>query len=132
MYYIRTRSCIYEPLFLSLFFFVSHVPDCNYYSIEVFSTAKFSKNKTFSLLHLNTHSIQRHIEELRSILSLLDYKFDIQVISNNLAIHYAIKISSLTRDLSTAELLSSSVLIGILTVGSAVERSLVRELIFIA
>ena len=63
---------------------VSHIPDCNYYSTEEFSNAKFNKNKSFSILHLNIHSIQRHIEELRSILSLLDYKFDIIAISESM------------------------------------------------
>ena len=32
-------------------------------------------------MHLSIHSIQSHIEELRTILSALDYMFDISAIS---------------------------------------------------
>ena len=51
--------------------------DCQYYSIDEFSDSKFNHNKSFSILHYNIHSIERHIEEFRVILQLLDFKFDI-------------------------------------------------------
>ena len=39
--------------------------NCKYYGTEDFSKAKFKENKTFSMFHLNIHSIERHIEELK-------------------------------------------------------------------
>ena len=40
-------------------------------------------SKNFAILHLNIHSIQLHIEELRIILGTLDYMFDIIAISES-------------------------------------------------
>ena len=57
--------------------------DCQYYSIDDFTAAQFDPNKSFSILHLNIHSIQRHIEEFRVILQLMDFKFDIICISES-------------------------------------------------
>jgi len=35
------------------------------------------EDKTFSILHLNIHSVERHIEELeRIVLEMLVFKFD--------------------------------------------------------
>ena len=36
-----------------------------------------SSSNSFSILHLNIHSIERHIEELKVVLELLDFRFDI-------------------------------------------------------
>ena len=51
--------------------------DCQYYSVDDFSSAKFSPNKNFSILHYNIHSIQCHIEEFRVVLNMLDFNFDV-------------------------------------------------------
>ena len=39
--------------------------DCNYYSLDEFTSAKFNSSKTFSIVHLNIHSIEKHIDEFR-------------------------------------------------------------------
>ena len=57
--------------------------DCNYYSLDDFTKAKFNSSKSFSVLHLNIHSIQLHIEDLRILLSVLDFSFDIIAISES-------------------------------------------------
>ena len=53
-----------------------HTLDCKYYSIDEFHSSKFNSNKSFSVLHMNIHSVQLHIEELRIILKMLDFQFD--------------------------------------------------------
>ena len=45
--------------------------------------AKIEASKNFSILHLNIHSIQRHIEELRVLLHALNFKYDIIAISES-------------------------------------------------
>ena len=57
--------------------------NCKYYSIKDFSHSKFNAPKSFSILHLNIHSIQLHIEELRLVLKLLEFQFDIIAISES-------------------------------------------------
>ena len=57
--------------------------NCNYYDIDEFNKAKFNPSKSFSILHLNIHSIQKHIEELRITLNLLNFKFDIIALSES-------------------------------------------------
>ena len=57
--------------------------NCNYYDLEDFSKAKFNSSKSFSIFHLNIHSIQLHIDELKTILNLLDFHFDILAISES-------------------------------------------------
>ena len=56
---------------------------CSYYSCEDFVKAKFESQKNFSILHLNIHSIQLHIEELRVVLDAINYQFDIIAISES-------------------------------------------------
>ena len=56
---------------------------CSYYSCDDFVKAKLEASKNFSILHLNIHSIQLHIEELRIILQALDFEFDIIAISES-------------------------------------------------
>ena len=55
--------------------------NCNYYDINEFTKAKFNASKSFSVLHLNIHSVNKHIEELRIILNLLNFKFDVIALS---------------------------------------------------
>ena len=48
-----------------------------------FCQAKFDNNNNFSILHLNIHSVHLHIEELRTLLALLNYKFDFIAITES-------------------------------------------------
>ena len=60
--------------------------NCNFYDYDEFSSAKFDSSKSFSVFHLNIHSIQKHIDSLRSLLILLeskDFEFDIVAISES-------------------------------------------------
>ena len=57
--------------------------NCQYYSTDDFLSKKFKSEKTFSVFHLNIHSIDLHIEELRTSLQLLDFKFDFICISES-------------------------------------------------
>ena len=43
-----------------------HPLNCNYYSLNEFTEAKFDPNRSFSVLHLNAHSIELHIEEINA------------------------------------------------------------------
>ena len=56
---------------------------CAYFSCEDFVNAKLEATKNFSILHLNIHSIQLHVGELRILLHALDFKFDIIAISES-------------------------------------------------
>ena len=56
---------------------------CSYFSCEDFVNAKIEAAKNFSILHLNIHSIQKHVEELRVLLQALNFKFDIIAISES-------------------------------------------------
>ena len=57
--------------------------DCSYYNVNEFLDAKFNASKSFSILHLNIHSIQFHIEDLRIMLQMLNCNFDIIAISES-------------------------------------------------
>ena len=57
--------------------------NCYYYSTEEYKKAKFKPPTSFSIFHLNIHSIQLHIEELRILLEMLEYKFYIIAISES-------------------------------------------------
>ncbi len=57
--------------------------NCNYYGVDEFMSCKFNSNKNFSILHLNIHSIQLHIDELKTLLKMLDHDFDIIAISES-------------------------------------------------
>ena len=50
--------------------------DSKYYNIKDFNAQNFNPLKQFSILHLNIHSVELHIEEFRIILQLLNLKFD--------------------------------------------------------
>jgi len=60
--------------------------DCQYYNFDDFLKAKFQPKTTFSILHLNIHSIQKHIDELRAALDILKFKFDVIALSESLLI----------------------------------------------
>ena len=61
----------------------SLLTNCNYYKINEFIEAKFESAKSFSIFHINIHSIQLHFEELKLLLQLIDFKFDILAISES-------------------------------------------------
>ena len=50
--------------------------NCKYYTIDSFNKQKFKANNYFSLLHLNIHSVEFHIDELRTTLQLLNTPLD--------------------------------------------------------
>ena len=60
--------------------------NCNYYDYEDFNKANFDSSKSFSVFHYNIHSIQLHIESLRTLLLMLEsdsFEFDIIAISES-------------------------------------------------
>ena len=57
--------------------------DCKYYSIPEFDSQKFHPDKTFSILHLNIASVELHIDDLRIILDMLNFKFDFICLSES-------------------------------------------------
>ena len=60
--------------------FLSDSIESKYYTPAQFIAEKFSK-KYFTMIHLNIASLQRHIDELRTFLSILDHPFQIICIS---------------------------------------------------
>ena len=50
--------------------------DCEYYTINQFNDKHLNSTKHFSILHLNIHSLEFHIEELRIVLKLTNFEFD--------------------------------------------------------
>ena len=54
---------------------------CNYYDVDKFVNKKFKPDSNFSLLHLNIASLQFHFEDLKILLQVLDFPFDIIAIS---------------------------------------------------
>ncbi len=60
--------------------FLGNSINSKYYAISDFVSAKFSNNK-FSVFHLNIASLQKHIDELRTLLSCIQHSFDIICIS---------------------------------------------------
>ena len=57
--------------------------DCKYYSLHNFTSASFNPTKSTSIFHLNVHSIEKHIDELRNYLMLANYEFDVLAISES-------------------------------------------------
>ena len=60
--------------------------NCNYYHYDEFRKASFNSNKSFSIFHLNIHSITRHIDALKTLLLDLEsgnFEFDILAISES-------------------------------------------------
>ena len=57
--------------------------DCQYFSVDSFKSKKFDSSKEFSILHLNIHSVEAHIEDLRIVLQLINYKFDFICLSES-------------------------------------------------
>ena len=55
--------------------FISDNIESKYYTPAQFISEKLSK-KSFTMFHMNIASLQAHIDELKSLLSLLDHPFD--------------------------------------------------------
>ena len=60
--------------------FLSNSVESKYFTPAEFINEKFDK-KPFSMVHLNIASLQKHIDELRSFLALLNHPFHIICIS---------------------------------------------------
>ena len=60
--------------------FLSDSIESKYYTPAQFMSQKFSK-KSFTIAHLNIASLQRHIDEPRTLLTILEHPFDILCIS---------------------------------------------------
>ena len=60
-----------------------HPINCKYFTIEQLNDKKLNPIKHFSILHINIHSLQFHIEELRIALKLINIKFDYICISES-------------------------------------------------
>ena len=62
----------------------NHSPtNCQYYEPKEFNDANFNSSKSYSILHLNIHSITRHIDKLRTLLTELDFDFDFIAITES-------------------------------------------------
>ena len=57
--------------------------DCKYYGVEDFQNLKVKPEKSFSVFHLNIHSVQAHIDDLRILIGMLDYEFDFICLSES-------------------------------------------------
>ena len=57
--------------------------NCYYYSSDELMKAKFKPSTSFSIFHLNIHSIQLHIDEMRMLLEMLEFKFNVIAISES-------------------------------------------------
>ena len=60
--------------------YISDITNSEYFTPSQFVSAKFSKD-AFSMFHLNIASIALHLDELKTLLSILDHPFDILAIS---------------------------------------------------
>ena len=61
---------------------LNHV-NSKYYDVDQFNSAKIDLPSSFGLFHANVASLNKHIDDLRHILSVLSYKFDIIGISEH-------------------------------------------------
>ena len=51
----------------------AEMTSCKYYSADEFKKEKFSNSNSFSVLHLNIHSMERHIDEFQLLFDLLKF-----------------------------------------------------------
>ena len=66
----RKNSQILLTTFVYNMLYYTIVINCNYYNIDEFTEANFNPSKSFSILHLNIHSIKKHIKELKITLQV--------------------------------------------------------------
>ena len=57
--------------------------DSNYYDINEFNSCKIDKSSSFGLLHINIASLNKHIDDLKLILSMLTHEIDVIGISEH-------------------------------------------------
>ena len=76
--------------------FMSNSIHSRYYTTSDFLSAKFS-NQNFSIFHLNISSLQKHIDELRTLLTCTNANFDIICISET-RLHNEVPLSSIAID----------------------------------
>ena len=76
--------------------FMSNSILSRYYTTSEFLSAKFS-NKTFSIFHLNISSLQKHIDELRTLLICTNANFDVICISET-RLHNEVPLSNIAID----------------------------------
>ena len=62
---------------------IDHLSMCNYYDTDEFVKCEFKYSISFSILHMNIHSIQLHIDEHKTLLNMLKYTFHIITISES-------------------------------------------------
>ena len=67
-----------------------------YYEVKEFNDAKFKLSSNFGIFHVNSSSLNAHIDDLSLILSRLDFDFDIIGLSE----HRILKGVSLTNNIS--------------------------------
>ena len=61
---------------------LNHI-NSKYYDVKHLNSAKFDLPSSFGFFHANIASLNKHIDDLRHILSLLSYKFDVIGISKH-------------------------------------------------
>ena len=71
----------------------SNEANCNYFTIDEFKDLTKCIDESFSIFHLNIHSIQLHIGKFRTFLDALNYKFDIAFSETKLQDEPAVNIS---------------------------------------
>ena len=76
--------------------FLSNTILSKYYTTSDFLSAKFS-NKNFSIFHLNISSLQKHIDELRTLLMCTNANFDVICISET-RLHNEVPLSNIAID----------------------------------
>ena len=55
--------------------------NCKYYDIDSFLDSKFKSKNLFSIFHLNIASLSKHKSDLETLLTMLNFKFDIITIT---------------------------------------------------
>ena len=55
--------------------------NCKYYDIDSFLDSKFKSKNHFSIFHLNIASLSKHKSDLQTLLTVLNFKFDIITIT---------------------------------------------------
>ena len=55
--------------------------NCKYYDIDSFLDSKFKSKNIFPIFHLNIASLSKHKSDLETLLTMLNFKFDIITIS---------------------------------------------------
>ena len=76
--------------------YIHQTMNCNYYSPDEFVKSNFVESKTFSVFHLNIHSITKHIDELRILVAILNLRFDVIAITESKPSKFSESITDIT------------------------------------